>query len=194
MNALIVFAKNLKLGTLKTRLAKTFGNKRAMEVYKKLLEQTLKVTENLTVEKNIFYSTEIEEGSIFNASNYKQHIQHTGDLGNRMSMAFKKLFSEGKKSVIIIGSDCYDLDQETIEKAFLKLKTNDIVLGPAEDGGYYLLGMNSYYPWLFEGKNWSTESLFTETTNEIKQQEKTLYKLQTLNDVDTEEDLPKELR
>ena len=101
---------------------------------------------------------------------------------------------EGAEKVIIIGSDCYDLKTEIIEGAFDALSANDVVIGPAEDGGYYLIGMKKRHKNLFENKEWGTSNVLLDSILTIKEQKLSYQLMPTLNDVDTIEDMPTELK
>lgn len=184
---LIVFVKNAVLGTAKTRLAKTIGNEKAFEVYKHLMQITEKATsevENCTV--HIYFSSEKDPNRW---SNYTQFVQQGTDLGERMSDAFRRGFELGFEQIVGVGSDLPDLTAEIIEKGLNELNTNDAVFGPAEDGGYYLIGMRSMLECIFENKPWSTEGLLEITLEELKLKGHSVGVIETLNDVDTEEDL-----
>jgi rSAM/selenodomain-associated transferase 1 len=159
-NLLLIFTRNPELGKAKTRLAKTLGNETALEIYKFLLERTRDISSKVSADKAVYYSVKIRENDIWDRSMYQKHQQFGEDLGIRMQNAFKNGFDAGYQKVMIIGSDLYDLSSENIEKAFKELDANDVVIGPAEDGGYYLLGMNSLqenvfnlYGGIFEWKN-----------------------------------------
>ena len=106
-----------------------------------------------------------------------------------MANAFIKAFAKEYENVIIIGSDCLDLDETKINNAFQKLQDNDVVIGPAKDGGYYLLGMNKYYPCFFENKQWSTENVCVDTILDCKNHNLKYVLLETISDVDVESDL-----
>ena len=116
-------------------------------------------------------------------------VKQGEDLGEKMQNAFADAFAQGKQRVIIIGSDCLELETYMIKEAFAVLENNDVVLGPAKDGGYYLIGMTKFLPTLFEGKNWSTEDLLMDTILDLKKMKAKYYLLKTLNDIDTVEDL-----
>lgn len=120
-------------------------------------------------------------------NNFQKHQQVGEDLGIRMLHAFKNGFKAGYEKVMIIGSDLYDLTAETIENAFIALEDNEVVIGPAEDGGYYLLGMNSLEEKVFKNKKWGTETVRKNTLEELK--DKKVFLLEELNDVDVFEDI-----
>ena len=106
-----------------------------------------------------------------------------------MKNAFEKVFSAGSQKVIIVGTDIPDLSKEVIIKAFELLDSNDVVIGPAKDGGYYLLGMKKMHTKLFDKIEYSTSSVLSETLLKIKELNLTYHLLPELRDIDTEEDL-----
>ena len=105
-----------------------------------------------------------------------------------MKAAFSFLFQEKYNKIVIIGSDCFELTNAIIDNAFIALNEHDVVIGPATDGGYYLLGMRQFFPFIFDDKHWSTEYVFTETTEDLDNHKISYAVLQQLTDVDTEED------
>ncbi len=187
---LIIFAKNPVLGRVKTRLARTIGNEKALEVYCSLLSITRQVTENLPYDKVVFYSDKIEfEDPLWPEDTYLKRLQEQADLGTRMQSAFSWAFDCGYKRACIIGTDCAQLTSEIIIQAFEALRKKDFVLGPANDGGYYLLGMNTMYEKVFQNKQWSTSEVLETTLADIRSYRKQVYLLPELIDVDDEEDL-----
>ena len=186
-NLLLIFTRNPELGKAKTRLAKSVGDETALEIYKFLLNKTKEVTQSLKCDKAVYYSIKVRENDIWDSKVYQKHQQKGEDLGIRMQNAFQNSFDVGYEKVMIIGSDLYDLTPEIIEDAFVKLNTNDVVIGPAEDGGYYLLGMKILQPNIFQNKKWGTSSVRKETLSDLK--DKKVHLLQELNDVDVIEDI-----
>ncbi len=187
---IIVFVRNPELGRVKTRLAKSIGDQAALEIYKILCTHTASVVHKITADKLIFYSDKIQDNDVWTATNCKKQIQTKGDLGQKMLDAFQYGFSLGYQKIIIIGSDLYSLRQKHIESAFEQLENYDVVIGPALDGGYYLLGLNFMIPKIFKQKQWSTSSVLKETLFDLK--EFSVNLLEPLNDIDTYEDLKKE--
>lgn len=185
-NLLIVFVKNIKLGNVKTRLAKTIGNQDAVDVYKILVNKTEEVTTSISVDKHIYFSDEIDSTKWIN--NFKT-VQKGNDLGERMKNAFNNGFSKGYNKIILIGSDLPDISETILINAFKNLESNDTVFGPAEDGGYYLVGMKQLHNCIFDNKAWSTSHLLNDTLEELKSQTISIELLRTLNDIDTFEDL-----
>lgn len=186
-NLLLIFTRNPELGKGKRRLAEKVGDAVALDIYNFLLNHTVKITAGLYAEKIVYYSEEIWEQDIWDNTLYDKKLQVGEDLGIRMHNAFQDGFSRGFEKIIIIGSDIYDLDQEDLEHAFKLLSHNDFVVGPAEDGGYYLLGMKKLKPTLFQNKDWGTPSVLEDTLADLKDEKKVL--LDTRNDVDYYEDI-----
>ena len=186
-NSLIIFTRNPILGKVKTRLAKSVGNEIALEIYQFLLNKTKEVKLNIPADKVVFYSEEITNKDIWDATIYKKELQKGRDLGAKMSNAFKTCFKDGYEKVVLIGSDLFDLEEFHIREAFEKLEKNDAVIGPALDGGYYLLGLKKMHPKIFMNKNWGTATV---RKNTMKNLEKVnVHLLPILNDVDVIEDI-----
>jgi len=188
---LIIFAKNPALGRVKTRLAKEIGDEKALQVYLKLLEHTHKVADGADCTKHIFYTDNLDEFGLLDYFKFKKFLQQGNELGERMTNAIAHGIDEGYGRIVVIGSDCLDISTELIEEAFEILQEKDCVIGPASDGGYYLIGLNKLYPTIFENKNWSSEDVFLDTLLDIQQQNLSYGLLQTLNDIDTKSDLDK---
>ncbi|MFH4964846.1 TIGR04282 family arsenosugar biosynthesis glycosyltransferase [Gaetbulibacter sp. M235] len=186
-NALVIFTRNPELGKCKTRLAKTIGEKSALDIYKYLLQHTAKVSKKTEADKYVFYSENIIKQDFWKSEVFRKKLQYGYDLGARMENAFSELFQLGYEKVIIIGSDLLDLTSSHIEKAFSSLSKNDVVIGPAKDGGYYLLGIKKLHPTIFKNKAWGTSTVLKDTLNDI--QNCTFDLLEELNDVDTFEDI-----
>ena len=193
-NALIIFIKNPVEGQVKTRLAKTIGNSAAVAVYKQLLQHTFTITQHLMVDKFVFYTDFINGEDLWTSNIYRKHLQHGIDLGERMENAFKYVLDLGYDKAIIIGSDCYELTQQILEEAFDELIIADTVIGPCNDGGYYLLGMKQLLPELFTNIEWSTDAVLPTTIQAFKNLQLQYGLLQALNDVDDEASLPVALR
>lgn len=184
---IIVFVRNPELGKVKTRLAKTIGNEAALKVYKKLMHHTESVLRSLKTDKIVYYSETIQKSDIWDNTIYIKKLQKGIDLGERMANAFKDSFASGYKNVIIVGSDLLDLNTDIIENAITALNINDAVIGPAEDGGYYLLGMKAFNDNVFKNKNWGTDTIFAETMKDFEVNK--IKVLGSLNDIDYLEDL-----
>lgn len=186
-NALIIFARKPEAGKVKTRLAKTIGNEKTLQIYIKLLQHTRAVVKQMPCDSFVFL-TEPTNDNFWEGFFCEQ--QQGDTLGDKMKNAFEMLFHNGYEQCIIIGSDCPSLEKEIVEEAFLCLLENDVTIGPAKDGGYYLLGMKKLINPLFQNKDWSTENVFTQTMEDIETLQLTYKLLPILNDVDEEKDVP----
>ncbi|MDX5443614.1 MAG: TIGR04282 family arsenosugar biosynthesis glycosyltransferase [Hymenobacteraceae bacterium] len=188
-NQLLIFVRNPELGKVKTRLAKTTGDQKALAVYKLLLEHTQKITQPVSAVKKVWYSDYINRQDIWPNTKFQKQLQPEGDLGCKMEAAFKQAFAGGFSKVMIIGSDCFELTTELLEQAFLALDSHDVVAGPAADGGYYLLGMKQLHLSFFRNKTWSTDLVLQQTLYDAAEQNLNVKLLPVLNDIDTEADL-----
>lgn len=186
---LLIFVKNPVKGAVKTRLAKAIGEEKALSVYRKLLQLTKAATDPLDVSKQVWYSQSVDPDDLWAPDKYDKQLQQGDDLGLRMQTAFRKAFADGFERVVIIGSDCAEINAEIIREAFRRLDKCDVVVGPSADGGYYLLGMTEFYPDLFEQKKWSTPTVYKQTIQQLKGMEISHHALPVLNDIDTAEDL-----
>jgi rSAM/selenodomain-associated transferase 1 len=185
-NLLIVFVKNIILGKVKTRLAKTIGDVGAFNIYYELFTITEQASQKVDVERHIYFSDVIIPSKW---ENDQKFVQEGEDLGIRMRNAFQHGFDEGYENIILIGSDLPNISKEIIDTGFDALTNNDIVFGPAEDGGYYLIGMSKMNTSVFENKPWSQSELLDVTLDQLKEQQQKVGQIETLNDIDTFEDL-----
>lgn len=186
-NLLLIFARNPEMGKGKRRLAATVGDQAALSIYEFLLNHTLTITKDLYAEKVVYYSEEIWYDDIWDNKTFSKKLQVGKDLGTRMANAFLEGFQNEFQKIIIIGSDMYDLTQTDLENAFKALEKNDFVIGPAEDGGYYLLGMKKYMPELFKQKEWGAKTVLRDTLADLNNEK--LAQLELRNDVDYYEDI-----
>lgn len=186
---LIVFARNPVLGGGKTRIATEAGEKNALAVYLALLNNMIKIIKPLSCYKYLFIP-EIRDDEYWLTHNFNAvHPQEGKDLGQRMHKAFENVFRKEFKRAVIIGSDCFELNSEIILTAFNQLETHDCVVGPAFDGGYYLLGLKKCLPSIFENIQWSSNKTLTQTLNILAGKHMTHFRLKELHDVDTLEDV-----
>jgi len=186
-NALLIFARNPELGKVKNRLAKTIGKEKAFEIYTKLLLNVYTETKSLKCNKYLFL-TERTDTNLFDDT-FIQKIQSGADLGVKMMNAIRLVFEDGNEKAVLIGTDVPEITDVILNDAFQKLSEHDVVLGPAKDGGYYLIGMNENLPSLFENMKWSNEKVLSITLERISSMNKSNYLLEELADIDTEEDL-----
>ena len=186
-NLLLIFTRNPELGKVKTRLAKTVGDETALEIYQFLLQKTHDIALKVNADKAVYYSVKIRENDIWDENIFQKHQQIGEDLGARMHHAFENGFDAGYEKIIIIGSDLYDLTPEIVNGVYHQLNTNDVVIGPAKDGGYYLLGLKTVYPEIFKNKAWGTSTVRKDTLKDLTKN--TVFLLEELNDVDVFEDI-----
>ncbi|HYG20858.1 MAG TPA: TIGR04282 family arsenosugar biosynthesis glycosyltransferase [Ohtaekwangia sp.] len=192
--ALIIFFRNPQLGQVKTRLAASVGDAAALAIYLELAAHTRVITGALPVDKVVFYSDHIDTEDHWPNVVFRKALQAGNDLGQKMEEAFRELFSSGYTSVCVIGTDCYELTEDIVLRAFESLDHSEVVIGPAADGGYYLLGTRALHPALFHNKPWSSDRVLNETIRNLKELGLSYTTLPLLRDVDTESDLPDNLR
>jgi uncharacterized protein len=187
--ALLVFTRNPEAGKVKTRLAAAIGNEAALAIYNQLLLYTVSVTKYLPVDKFVFYSNHIEVEDVWDNNYYFKEVQQGADLGERMKNAFASTFQKGYNRILIVGTDCPGLSGEIIMNAFPCLQSHDIVFGPAEDGGYYLVSMKKLHHELFEDISWSTSTVLQDSICKCVALQLRYYLLPVLDDIDEEKDL-----
>lgn len=178
------------MGKVKTRIAQTAGNEKALRIYKELLRHTREVAMSSSAKRLLFYSQNIPAQDDWAVEHFEKHLQVNADLGGKMLSAFQFALAKNDKA-IIIGSDCANLNEQIINDAFTALEHNDFVVGPTFDGGYYLLGMKKVEPSLFEQIKWSTEEVFPTTIQRIEKLKKSYHLVPRLSDIDYEEDWKK---
>jgi hypothetical protein len=182
----LVFQKNEVLGKVKTRLAAGMGEPRALEIYRHLVQSTYSVLEHVSAPVWTYYSDFIPE--IVNSPIEKSFVQEGRDLGERMANAFARSFESGMEKVVLIGTDCPTLQSQHLNQAFEALTHSDLVLGPATDGGYYLIAMKRKADYLFEGISWSTSEVLSQTLAVATAHGLHFTLLDELSDIDTRED------
>ncbi len=178
---IIVMARYPEKGKVKSRLAKTIGEERALHIYEALLSHTIHVVEAAEIRFEIHWSGNPQSDTLLPSG--VQQVQ--GDLGQRMWNAVKKF----DQPVIIVGTDCPDLSALTLKQAGIFLKEKEVVFGPSEDGGYYLIGLRSPRKAFFENIEWSTSSVLEKSIEICTQEGLTFGLLPKLKDIDEEEDL-----
>jgi hypothetical protein len=188
-SVLIIFQKNEILGKVKTRLAASIGNEKALEVYQLLVQHTYSILNQMEAKILVFYSDYIPDTKPNFDFDYR--VQLGSNLGERMKNAFATVFNEGYDQAAIIGTDCAEVTADHLRQAFSRLKQFDTVIGPALDGGYYLLGMNSLIPELFSDISWSSDQVLQETILKLKLLNRSVTLLESLSDVDQIEDWEK---
>ncbi len=188
---LSIFVKNLIPGTVKTRLAKDLGIDVAIEIYKELVRITAEATNTLKIDKCVYYSEYIESNDQFDDAKYQKHIQEGKDLGQRMQNCFYDAFELNFDKIILIGSDTPDITDQIISQGFAELDKHDIIIGPAQDGGFYLIGMKEPHENLLNKRTYGHEQVLNELLKEIENRNLSVFKLPTLIDIDVKDDLKK---
>ncbi len=184
--SLIIFIKNPDLGKVKTRIAKTTSEQYALDVYEKLLKITKEITLDLKgIKKYLYYDHYINNHDIWDNQIYTKRLQNGTTLGVKMKSALDELDHKHKA---IIGSDCPELTSTIIENGFELIKNFDFVIGKAHDGGFYMLATRVSIGDIFEGIEWSTNTVTQTLVMNIEKKGYTYTLLPTLNDIDTEQD------
>jgi uncharacterized protein len=186
---LIVFLRKPETGKVKTRLAASIGNAAALSVYMQLIRITLNAAADFSGEKRLFWTEDGTDPSLVGDGTFRHFVQQGNDLGERMAAAFALSFVQCAKKTVIIGSDCPTMSADVLRQAFDALDTHDAVVGPATDGGYYLLGMRQLHEDFFREKKWSTASVLTATLNDAKRLGLSVFSLEEMSDLDNVDDL-----
>ena len=191
---LLIFVKYPEPGKVKTRLAENIGSENAATLYREMAESIVNELSKLTdYKKIIFFDPPQRKNDIMRwlkFSGFSFMPQEGKSLGERMSNAFNHAFSVGAaKKVVIVGTDCPQVTTQTIVKAFDKLETSEVVIGPSYDGGYYLLGLKRLIPEVFHDIDWSTNLVFGQTMKKLRNCGIRPECLEMLRDLDTVEDL-----
>ena len=197
-SALILFARYPEAGKVKTRLAATVGAQAAAEFYRACAEHVFAETANVGAHttRYLFYSEheDAERMRQWAGPQFEYREQCGDDLGKRMKNAFESMFTAGMTNVIIIGTDAPDVSAVMIYDALIKLDSAALVIGPARDGGYYLLGMKQLYPELFEDVHWGAGQVLSETMNKAAAKGLSVITLTPCYDIDTLDDLHQWMR
>ena len=191
---LILFTRYPRAGAVKTRLIGALSAGGAKAVHRRLAEHAAAQMRLLTVTRSVVAEVCYTGGSraqmtAWLGRDLVYRSQTEGDLGARLDHTFAAAFDGGARTVIIMGSDCPGLTAQVLTRAFDRLAHNDIVLGPAGDGGYYLIGLNRHTPELFTDIPWGTDAVLDLTTDQARRLELQVAILETLADVDRPEDL-----
>ena len=185
--------KNPERGKVKSRLAAVIGNDSAVSVYKNIVDRMLSTLNEGTFPLYICFFPKSAQKPTKNwlGTEYRYIPQNGKDLGERMRNGFTGAFQMGFKRVLLIGSDIPDLPLGFIREAFASLKKEDVVIGPAYDGGYYLIGFKdkTFSPQVFERIAWGTQNVFDETVKKLKRFRRAVHTLPYQRDIDTAEDL-----
>lgn len=193
-NKLLIFTKSPILGEVKTRLQPDYTPEQSLIVHKRLMLNTLELTKNLkefdielccAPDRNTSFFLECEKNFPISLNN-----QEGADIGERMAFSLSVSLQTHEK-VIVIGTDCPDIDEDYITQAFAALDENDAVIGPASDGGYVLLGLTKFSMDIFTDISWGSEKVFTQTKKVFENLSWSLKELGIMHDLDRPEDLLK---
>ncbi|MDB9313000.1 TIGR04282 family arsenosugar biosynthesis glycosyltransferase [Spirulina sp. CS-785/01] len=192
---LIIFTRYPEAGKTKTRLIPALGKDGAAQLQQEMTEHSLRQVTPLLTQPSLQVEIQFAGGNKglmedWLGANWCYTPQTEGDLGQKLETAFAQAFAQGIERVVIMGIDCPDLSADLLNQAFEQLKTVDLVLGEAEDGGYYLIGLRRMIPGLFTGVAWGTSTVFATTLEKAKTEGCDYATLPVLNDIDYPEDLP----
>lgn len=192
---LILFTRYPEPGRTKTRLIPALGARGAAALQRQLTEHTLRQVRGLQQRRSLQVTCCFAGGDVaamqgWLGSGWDYQPQAEGDLGDRLIAAMRHAFATGATTVAFIGIDCPAIDAPLLDEAFHTLGTTEMVLGPADDGGYYLIGLRRPIPELFQGIDWGTEVVRQQTEAIAQSLQLSYLLLQPLNDIDRPEDLP----
>jgi hypothetical protein len=191
--AVLLFLKAPEEGKVKTRLQTLFAPQIVLNLYKCFVADILHHLEHSGYPVRIYYTPSEAGASVSDwlGEAYLYRSQIGEDLGERMRNAFMETFSERFRKIVLIGADLPDLPDRLPRLAFEALNENDAVLGPAEDGGYYLIGFNAdtFLPSVFHGIDWGEAEVFEKTAGALAEKSGRTYLLPMMRDLDRVEDL-----
>lgn len=187
-----IYCRYPEKGKVKTRIAQECGDENALALYERMLKTVFKNIEESGFHFTVHYTGCDEKKASSWLAGYEFKKQSSGDLGVKLKNSIRQWFENNDESLVIIGSDQIEVDRTVLEETAEKLKNNDIVLGPAEDGGYYLIGLSGPHLQLFDNISWGTESVLQETLNKILESGLSYFLLSEKNDIDYLSDVPEE--
>ncbi|MFM7407343.1 MAG: TIGR04282 family arsenosugar biosynthesis glycosyltransferase [Cuspidothrix sp.] len=191
---LIIFTRYPEPGKTKTRLIPAVGEIGAANLHQQMTESTISQVQKLANIIRISVEIRFTGGNLQKMQNWlgndlEYQTQGEGDLGIRMERSLTNAFQQKAEQVIIIGTDCPSLNSQILATAFQQLKTFNLVLGPAVDGGYYLIGLQQPIPELFTNIHWGTDQVLIQTLKIAQNHDLSIYSLPPLADIDRPDDL-----
>jgi uncharacterized protein len=191
---IIVFTRYPEPGNAKTRLIPALGTEGAADLHRRMTEHTIAQARLLQQQCSVSIVVHFTGGNSDQMQYWLGHDlqyqpQHSGNLGDRLIYAFQLAFAQGATNVIAVGTDCPDVTAELLATGFEKSKTHGLVIGPASDGGYYLIGLQRLFSDLFTNIAWSTNVVLAQTLEIAQQLQLNVSCLPMLNDIDRPEDL-----
>lgn len=192
-NCIVVFLRAPRLGKVKTRLARMLGDRKALALYRAFVEDGLATAGGIDAPLRV-YGTPAEELDAISAwlgSDLSIYAQKGATLGDRMANAFARAFSDGCSRVVLIGTDAPGLPKAFLMEALKRLEDHSAVIGPATDGGYYLIGFNreNFSPQAFEQISWGGPKVFQQTMAILQKMQASVYILPAWRDIDEADDL-----
>jgi uncharacterized protein len=191
-SCIIIFVKAPRPGQVKTRLAKSIGDRQAAQLYRCFTEDVLATVESLGLDTLIFFAPATEEVCLKTwLGEHRSYVPQQGmHLGDRMAAAFRHSFSLGYQRVLILGSDSPDLPRAFLVEALAALQ-QQAVIGPSKDGGYYTIGFtpSTFCPAVFGALPWSTPQVYSQTLDVLNQHSCPVHILPAWTDIDTFDDL-----
>ena len=191
MNRLAIFARWPQPGTVKGRLSPSLPPALACDLYRAMLRDALATASAVTGSQHIVFwaGTPVSKAAAELAPGFEARAQRGADLGEGLASAFGELLPEAGDRAIVIGADCPDLDASLVRETFAALESHELVLGPASDGGYYLIGLSRRAPDIFRAIDWGTENVLEQTLAAAQRLGLEAALLGGLADLDTPADL-----
>lgn len=193
---LLMFLKYPLAGQTKTRLIPALGPEKAAQLQREMAEHLLRQLTYPEWQLDVYFTgSHLTDMQAWLGHHQAYYLQSSGNLGERLCNGFRQTFQfpclaqRSRQSVVAIGADCPEVGVQHIQQAFKELKTHDVVIGPAQDGGYYLIGVRSHTPRLFQNIAWSTPQVFRQTYQTANELGLSIACLETLSDIDRPEDL-----
>lgn len=196
MEHLIIFTRYPQPGQTKTRLIPAIGEEGAAKLHRQMAQHTVKTGRELMQSRSIslevrYTGATLSQMQDWLGTDLTYNQQGTGELGDRLIQSFQAGFEGEKSAIIIVGTDCLELSIDILNKAFETLKQQKLVIGKAQDGGYYLIGLSQLIPELFQEIDWGTERVFQQTIQRCQPLNLSWGNLPQLSDIDRPEDLNK---
>jgi hypothetical protein len=190
---ILLFVKAPLRGQVKSRLAAVLGQDAALELYRNFVLDILESIEKIGIPCTVCYHPPGGGKTVKSwlGGRLQYMPQEGNDLGERMERAFRRAFSEGAARAVLIGSDIPDLPPALLRDAVGRLDRTGAVIGPAKDGGYYLIGFrnDAFFPGIFRGMEWSADTVLSKTLRVLEQEQREVSVLPSWQDVDTIDDL-----
>jgi hypothetical protein len=192
---LLLFTRYPEPGKVKTRLIPALGNDGAAGLQRRLTSHMLQVAGDFVATGRTDFVVCFDGSSVQGmqrafGKKFQYRPQAPGDLGKRMFAALEESLAQGRQRVVLIGSDCPGITDDILTAAFTRLERDTLVLGPATDGGYYLIGLTALFPELFHDIAWGTAEVLAQTLLQADRLGLKTALLETLTDIDRPEDLP----